>query len=165
MAQKKLNNFSIFRIKKFKSITNSFLHNYTLNYTFKNRFCNIFMKNGYKNTSELIFVNFLKLCFLTCNKNILNFVKYSIINSSLLFFLKASKKRDIPFFLKKFLRQTYAVKTIKKIVLNTKALSITTALNKEFFNIMQKSSIILSSNDTTLKDSVKKKSNAHFRWF
>jgi len=166
MERKRSSNLSRIYIKLSKP-KNVFIHRYAFNIFFKNKLNTVFMIDCKKSTSEKNFLFFFKSFFIFYKKGIKKLLKYGVINSSSLFFLKVSKKsrRDIPFFLKKSLRQGYAIKLIKKTIFKNKETFFFDTLQKELLKIMQKTSLMLTNNETLLKDAIKKKSNAHFRWF
>jgi hypothetical protein len=166
MEQKKLNKKN--RLLNYKKKTdNMFLHKYVYKATLKNRFYNIFMLNCQKHTIEKNMVLFLKSFYSSCLKNIKSMIKYSIINSSSIFGLKILKKniKEIPFFLKKSLRQNLSIKNIKNLVLKNKKDFLFLALRSEISGIMKKSSSLLVNKQILLSEAIKKKTNAHFRWF
>jgi ribosomal protein S7 len=131
---------------------------------------NILMLNGCKSTSEKNIKSFLISFYKKSKKCSNNVVKHGIKNYAVSLDLKVIKRKksvlkEIPFFIQKPLRIKFAIKNLKKKLLATSATPIKDKLLSDIFYALNNSSNNLAGKHIVLSDILKKKMQAHFRWF
>ena len=148
---------------------------YYKNYKHSNKFLynkiiNIFINKGRKPVSEKNFKLFLKLFFKTSKKKACVLLKHCVKTNSILLNVKPLKKgtvvfKEIPYFVKRRVRIFYSIKSLKKQNTLVEKLSAHQKFLHVMFSVLNKSNSENSSKDNLIKKIIKKKSQAHFRWF
>lgn len=139
---------------------------------FYNKIINLFTKKGCKHVSEKFFKAFLKSFFKTSKKKVCFVIKCCIKTNSAVISVKQQKRgnvifKEIPYFLKYKIRIFYAIKSLNKQTTNLKKVSgknKNKLLHSVFSSLTKTSSDIFIKRNVT-KEALKKKSQAHFRWF
>jgi small subunit ribosomal protein S7 len=169
-----LKNYKLLKKKKkylinFKNI-NKKINKYNSKTILSEKFINCLMLKGKKGISEKIFFDFFKFLQKSSIKNIIFFLKFSLINSSLIlsiYKIKNKKRiiREIPFMLLPKNRIIWSIKNIiKSIKIQSKNCFLVNFKN-EIINILKKNSNILLKRNDVHTSSLKNKAFAHFRWF
>jgi ribosomal protein S7 len=143
---------------------------YVYKNSLKDKIINFLMVDGRRSTSEKNVKFFLVEFYKKSKKECSNVIKHSVKKSSISLGLKTIKRKktvikEIPFFIRKSLRISLAIKSIKKKLLKTEKLPVGRKLLSEVFLILKNSSENLVNKQLILNSILKKKMQAHFRWF
>lgn len=137
----------------------------------KTHLYNLIMLNGNKQTSEKVFLKSLKKIQKHHNKKkIEDIIKFGLINSSPIVYLKSIKRKrkqtiEFPFLLKHRSRLSYGIKSILKFCKSKKSISFFDQLNLELINSSKKSSISVENKKKLHQQAFLKKKFANYRWF
>lgn len=144
------------------------------NFIFKHylyyKIINIFSKNGCKSTSEKNFKLFLKSYYKTSKKKACILLMHCLKNNSIVLNIKAQKKgsivfKEIPFFVKNRIRTFYAIKSLKKQTNEFEKMPIQEKIVSVISSGLKKTSADTTVKLSLTKLALKKKSQAHYRWF
>jgi ribosomal protein S7 len=151
-------------------ITNLNHTKYVHKNSLKDKIINFLMIDGRRHTSEKNIKTFLVAFYKKSKKESSNAIKQSVKKCAITLGLKMIKRKktvikEIPFFVRKPLRISLAIKSIKKKILKGEKLPIGRKLLSEVFLILNNSSENLANKQLILNLALKKKMQAHFRWF
>lgn len=141
------------------------------NFVLSEKFVNNLMSKGKKSISEKIIFNIFKILQKTTVKNIIYVIKFSVINSSIVFctFKKKKKKkgvvREIPFILSLQKRTFSIIKVILNFIKFKLKSSFLINFKNEIIKILKKNSDLLLKKEQIFLSVLKNKAYAHFRWF
>ena len=131
---------------------------------------NIFTNKGRKSVSEKNFKLFLNFFFKTSKKKACILLKHCLKTNSILLNTKPQKKgtaifKEIPYLVKSKIRIFYAIKSFKKQNTLVEKLPAHRKLFNVMISVLNKSSSENALKDNLVNQILKKKSQAHFRWF
>lgn len=137
----------------------------------KNKFLNLLMCSGNKQTSEKLLIKSLKkIQTKFTHKNCKDFIKTGLINASPVLFVKNIKRKrkrtmEFPFLLNENLRLFYSLKFIIKNSSKKNSQTFYNKLTTELIESVKNISQSVKIKKNLYKDAALKKKFANYRWF